>query len=229
MLRNDSRLARSASRRPCSQSRSSGSSHWASAGHEHPLPAVQAPDAFEPEDEAGNRRADYGGDGNGEHEEADDAGAVGGGKPERQEEDDAGEEARFRHAEQRAHDIETEFSRDEGLRAGNQSPGEHDARDPAAGAETVEQEVAGNLKEKIGDEEYAGRSAKGGGGEIQILAHRRAGESDIDAIDVSDEIAKDQERHETPCDLAHCSLFHDACRLSRHVSSNFILYLRRDG
>ena len=105
---------------------------------EHPLPAVQPGDALEVEDEAGDRRADDGRDRDGEHEQADDAGAIGRGEPQRQEEDDAGEEAGLGDAEQQAHDVEAEFAGDERLRAGDEAPGQHDAGDPDACAEACQ-------------------------------------------------------------------------------------------
>ena len=111
--------------------------------------------------------------GNREHEQADDARAIGRGEPEREKEDHAGEEARLGDAEQQPHDVEARLAAHEGLRAGDQAPGEHDAGDPAPRAETVERQIARHLEEEIGDEEDARRAAERAGGEAEIACSSR--------------------------------------------------------
>ena len=174
---------------------------------EHPLPAMQAADALHIEDKAGDRRADDRGDGNGEHEHADDPRPIGRREPQREKEDDAGEEPGLGHAEQQPHAVEAGFAHDEGLRPGDDAPGHHDAGNPAARAEAVQRQIARHLEEEIGDEENARRTPEGRGGEPQILRHRGPGKADVHPVQIGNEITDHQERHEPPADLGHGSGF----------------------
>ena len=73
---------------------------------EQPLPALQPHRAVEPEQQARDRRADHGGDGNGDGEGGEKARAIFRRIPIGQIENDAGEEAGFGDAEQEAQDVE---------------------------------------------------------------------------------------------------------------------------
>jgi len=69
-------------------------------------------------------------------------------------------------------------------------------------AEAVEEEVRGHLEQEIGEEEDAGAKAEHGGGEAERLVHGQRGEADIHPIEISDEIADDQERDQSCRNLA---------------------------
>ena len=89
-----------------------------------------------------------------------------------------------------------------GHRAGDQSPGEHDARDPAPRADAIEREIGRHLQHEIGEEEHAGAEAEHRVGDADVGVHRQLGEADVDPVEIGDEVAKHQKRHETPGDLA---------------------------
>ena len=86
---------------------------------------------------------------------------------------------------------------------GDDAPGEHDARDPGAGAEPLEGEVAGYFEDEISDEEDAGAEAIGLGVDADSLVHLQRGETDIHAVDVTEQVGGEQERHQAPGNPAH--------------------------
>ena len=80
----------------------------------------------------------------------------------------------------------------------------HDAGQPAAGAELVQGEVAGDLQQDVADEEDAGGEAELGGGEAEVVVHAvGAGERDRGAVQVVDEEHQGDERDKTHRDLAY--------------------------
>jgi hypothetical protein len=66
--------------------------------------------------------------------------------------DDAGEEARFCDAEQEAHGIEARGAAHHCHGHGKRGPSSPFARNPDAGTEMLEGQVARNLEQKIADE-----------------------------------------------------------------------------
>ncbi len=130
-----------------------------------------------------------------------------------------GKESGLGYAEQQTDDVEAEHAGHQRLRARDDAPGEHDAGDPAPRTEAVEQQIAGHFEEKIGDKEHAGRAAERGGRKAQILAHGGAGETDIHPVEIGDEIAEHQKRHDTAGDLAHRTLSISLFRDYGHGSS----------
>jgi hypothetical protein len=80
---------------------------------------------------------------------------------------------------------------DERHRAGNDPPREHDAGDPLAGAEPLQQQIRRHLEHEVGDEEDAGAESVLRRRQPEILVHRQRGEADVDAIEVRDEVADD--------------------------------------
>jgi len=190
---------------------------------EEPLPAPQAARAVEAEQRRRHGRAQRRGKRNGGHEIADDPRPVGGGEPQREEKDDAGKEPGLREAEQDPQEIERIFGaqsgpkrdvRNEGHRARDDSPGEHDARDPDPRPNLVQDDVGRHLEQEIGGEEHARAEAESGFGEPEVRVHRQLGEADIDPVEIGDEVAEDEERNEAPCDLRNCPRLD----IVRHVS-----------
>jgi hypothetical protein len=104
---------------------------------EEPLPALQPADPVQLEQRAGHRSADQGRERHRRHEQGDDARPLPRRKPISEIEDDAGEEARFRDAQEKAHQIETGRAADQGHSSGDDPPADHDARDPDARAESL--------------------------------------------------------------------------------------------
>ena len=157
------------------------------------------------EQHAGDRRADHGRERDRGHEVADDARPVLRREPECQIEDDAGKEAGLGHAKQHADQVEAVLvaepgsagdGGDERHGARQDAPAQHDPGDPFAGAEAFEHEVGRHLEDEIGDEEDAGAEAERGRGQPKVLVHRQRRKADVDAVEIGDEVADDQERHE---------------------------------
>ncbi len=78
----------------------------------------------------------------------------------------------------------------------------HDARDPNARADLLEDHVARHFEQEVAPEEHAGRHTVGRGVEPDILVHGERGETDIDAVEVAHEIAHQREREQAPVNLA---------------------------
>ena len=85
---------------------------------------------------------------------------------------------------------------DERHGAGQDAPAQHDARNPFARAEFFEQQVGWHLEDEIGEEEDAGAEAERGLRQPEVLVHRQRREADVYPVQIRDEVADDQERHE---------------------------------
>ena len=184
---------------------------------EEPLPAAQARRPIEAEQPGGNRRTHRRRQRDRRHEIADDARPIGGRKPQCQEKDDAGEEPGLGEAEQDPQEVERVFGaeagrpgdlRDERHGAGDEAPGQHDPRDPAAGADLVENDVRRHLEQEIGEEEHARAETEGSFRKVEVGVHRELGEADVHPVEIGDEIAEDEERDEPPRDFRKRPLFH---------------------
>ena len=67
--------------------------------------------------------------------------------------------------------------------------------------EANEQYVRRHLKQEIGEEEDPGAETIRCRGKPQITVHRQGGEAHIDAVEIGDEVADDQERKKAGRDL----------------------------
>src|ERR1019366_8104780 len=148
-----------------------------------------------------DRPRDHARQGNGAHESRHHAGAVAAGEPERQIEDYARKEARFHHAEQEAHRVETRRPPDQHGARGDDSPDDHDRADPITGAHPLHDHVAGHLEKEVADEEDSGANAVDGVAHAQVLLHLELGEPHVDAVHVSQDVAEEDEGHKPPRDL----------------------------
>ena len=158
-----------------------------------PLPGVESvPAVGNLEDPAGNGTAQNAGCCDGRHEHGGHVGPVFAREPVGEVEDDAWEKAGFGHAEEKAEDVEGGDAVAEGHQRGDDSPADHDARDPEPGSRPVENEVSGNLKEKVTKKEDAGSGGEDGIGEPRDLVHRQFGEADVDPVDVGEDVAGEQ-------------------------------------
>ncbi len=165
---------------------------------EQPLPALEAADAVKAEQVARDRRADHGRDRHRDGERGEDAGAILGRIPVGEIEDDAGKEPRFRHAEQETQHVETGGAADQRHQRRDDAPGNHDARDPAAGADLVQDDVAGHLEQEITNEEDARPPAEHQRRELEFSVHGQSGEAEIDAVEIGEEVGQDQKRNDPP-------------------------------
>ena len=93
------------------------------------------------------------------------------------------------------------------MRGRDDSPHDHDARDPEAGADPFQDQVRRHLEEKVTDEEDAGPSAIDRGAETEVDHHLLLGEADVHAIEERRHEAHAQKRHQLPRDLGHQALF----------------------
>lgn len=66
----------------------------------------------------------------------------------------------------------------------------------------MKNDVAWHLEEKIADEEDAGAEAVDGLAEAEVGRHLQLGEADVDAVEIGNDVAQHQERHDAPEDLA---------------------------
>ena len=96
--------------------------------------------------------------------------------------------------------------------AREQSPGQHDARDPQPRADLLQDDVARHLEQEVAPEEGARRHAVDGGIKAQLLVHGERGEADIDAVEIAQEIRHNRERQHAPIDLAHRRLLDGSAR-----------------
>src|SRR5262249_342933 len=163
-------------------------------------PSAKSGDPVEPKDPGRERRADDHRDRRRRHEQRARARPLRLRKPVREEEDDAGEETGFGDAEQyaRAHERPRVVREDRGHR--DQSPGNHDASDPATRAHAFEDEIARDLEDAVAQKEQTGRKAVRGSAQVEIALQVVGHEPDVDAIEIGDDVANKRERDEAPAD-----------------------------
>jgi hypothetical protein len=170
---------------------------------EHPLPAVKVADLVQRLQRPTRQRAtdDAAHRDRGE-EERGRAGPAGVGVPVRQVEDDAREEPGLGHTEQEPEQVELPRALCDHHQRRQDAPADHDPGDPHPGTEALQEQVAGNFEEEVADEEDACTKAVDGGRESEVLAHLELSESDVDAIDVVEDVGQEQQRKDTQADLA---------------------------
>ena len=78
--------------------------------------------------------------------------------PERQVIHQPGEQASFKHAEQKSHCRNSSKTLRAAEHDGHGAPAEHEKSKPAAWAELLEQDVAGDLEDGVGNQEYHERN-----------------------------------------------------------------------
>ena len=169
---------------------------------EQPLPSLQPHRAVKAKQQAGDRRADHGGNRDGNRKGRQKARAIFRRIPVGQIQDDAGKKSRFGDAEQEADAVKAPDPADQCHQRGDDAPGHHDARDPAAGAEFFQRQIARHLEQEIADKEDARAPREHRRREIQLLVHGQRGEAEIDAIEVGQEIGQHQKRNQPPRDRA---------------------------
>jgi len=118
-------------------------------------------------------------------------------------EDHAREEAGFRDAEQEAEHQERRRPGDQRAGRRHKPPADHDPRDPRARAEPLQREVARHFEEEIAEKENPGAEPVGLGVDADRLVHLQRSKSDVDPVDVANDIGGEQKRHQAPPDAAH--------------------------
>ncbi|MNN08620.1 hypothetical protein D3C81_1214810 [compost metagenome] len=117
-------------------------------------------------DPAGQRRADQPGQRHGGGEQGIHLAAAVGREPVGQIEDDARVEPGFGDPQQEAHDVEGHRCAHQGHGRGDDAPGDHDACDPQPCADAMEDQVAGDFHEEVGNEEDPCAKAVDGFGKL---------------------------------------------------------------
>jgi hypothetical protein len=109
------------------------------------------------------------------------------------------EEARLRDAEQEAHGAKL-IDSDERHPRGDDSPGDHDARDPHPRPESPSSRLLGTRTGRSRRRRCPRRS-RTSPREAEIRVHRQRSEPNVHAIEVGHEIAEHQERNQPAVDL----------------------------
>ncbi|MNP07145.1 hypothetical protein D3C76_991590 [compost metagenome] len=95
------------------------------------------------------------------------------------------------------------FVLDEGHAGGHQAPGEHDAGQPDARADSLQEDVGRDFEQRIADEEQAGTKAIGRGTDAQVVLHMGTHEADVHTVDVIDDKHDDEQRQDVALDLGN--------------------------
>ena len=169
---------------------------------EEPLPAGEVRASVKVEQRAGYGSHQDSAEWTRDVEAADRAGAVFRREPLHEIEDDSREEACLGHAEAESGDVELHRRADEEHAHGDEAPGEHDAGEPAAGAEAVQREVRRDLADSVAEEEDSRAEAVHRSAEVQGLVHLQGGEGDVGAVHVGAAVSEGDEGDEAPGGLA---------------------------
>jgi len=122
-------------------------------------------------------------------------------QPVREIQDKARQEACLGQTKQKAQHGEAGRSGHKSGCSGQQAPGDHDPSDPKARADLLHDNVAGDLEDEIAPEEDPRGEAELGGTHVQVTAHRKGGKSDVDAVDVGQQVSQDRNRQQAPIDF----------------------------
>jgi hypothetical protein len=122
------------------------------------------------------------------------------GEPQREVEQHAGREAGFEHPDQKAQQVELCGRGHEHHRGGGQPPQHHDAQQRAPDARARQQQVAGQLEQRIPQEEDARAQAEHGVGKPQPGLHLQLRIAHVAAVQVVEDVADEEQRHQAPGD-----------------------------
>ena len=159
----------------------------------------RSPSSFSSASDSG--RADDHRDRGGHHEERAGPGAVRGRDPVGQVEDHPREEAGFGDARgARATAMNDRTSVMNIVAHRDETPADHDAGDPAAGADAFQDEVARDLEQAVAEEEEPRAKPEFGGAQAQVALQLGRREADIHAVDIGDDVADEGEGDEAAPD-----------------------------
>src|SRR5262245_24981415 len=109
-------------------------------------------------------------------------------------EDHAGKEAGLGEAQGKPQDDEADRPLGENKSGRHQAPTDHDAPDPAARADLLEDQIARHFENEITPKKGAGTEPEDIRAEPEFLVHGQRGEPDIHTIEIADEIKHKAER-----------------------------------
>ena len=166
--------------------------------------------------------ADDAGDGRSCHEQRDGTRALTRRKPLREVVDDAREESGLGGAQQKPQRVERRGVVHEGHGSRHQTPREHDPRDPHAGADARQHQVARHLEQRVRHEEDTGPKSVHRGGETEVAVHVERCEPDIHPIEIRDDVQQEQEGNQPPPNPRQCGLrrIGGVCHSGRHRSGH---------
>ena len=151
---------------------------------------------------AGERAADDPGDWDSGHQQCHHLGPPMRWEPVGEIENHAREKSGLRDAEQKADWCRTPMECAQGQYSRNDSPGNKHSADPDPRAQLVKDDVARNLEQEISKEKDAGAESIYAVTEFQVAHHLQFGKADIHPVEISDDVAEEQNRHNPPGDLA---------------------------
>ncbi len=154
---------------------------------------MQAKNAVHAQQTAGHRAGDHHCDRLGQDKQPENLAAMAHREPLGDVVQNARKEPRLRRAEQKAHHIKAVRPLHKCHADGDGAPGDHDPRKPAPRAKAIKHQVAGDLEEKVANEEQPGTQAIGGVANADVGAHVQLGETHGGAVHVGDQVQQDQE------------------------------------
>ena len=172
---------------------------------EKPAPSLQA-EPVHSQQPPSERGADDVGDGDRNHEHGASFRAIFGAEPVREVDENAGKEAGFGRAQQYSNEVEMRGRSNESHQDGDESPCNHDAREPFAGAPTLDDDAAGNFEEQIANKKYSRAEAEDAVAEVEVVRHFEGGVADVYAVKKSDHEKCEEEWQEPARNVAACGL-----------------------
>jgi hypothetical protein len=100
------------------------------------------------------------------------------------------------HSEEEARDVQLRDTVHDARERGDNSPANQYACDPDPCSDLVKQEIAGDLKQEITEKEDPNEQSKLLARNRQILIHCQCREADVDAVKISDDVEKKEERND---------------------------------
>src|SRR6267142_1140990 len=119
---------------------------------------------------------------------------------------DGREEARLSGAHKEPYQVEFPGRVDKGHDHSYDSPGNHDASDPAACAPPLGDQCAGDFQYQVTEEEHARSKTDHSVVEAQVAWHLEGSGADVHAVQERDDIKQEQKGEESPRDSFSCAL-----------------------
>ena len=120
----------------------------------------------------------------------------------REVDEDAGEKTGFGQAEQKSQGIKVHGVMDERHSHADESPSDHDAREPATRAPFFDDHRAGNFQQKVASEEDPGAEAKDAIVEAEFVRHLQGSGRDVGAVEKGDDVEEGEVRQQAKRDAA---------------------------
>lgn len=150
-----------------------------------------------------------------------------GGKQLAQIQQDARQEARLRDTQQKQQNVEYRRRLGQSHRRREYRPRNHDAGYPAARTHAMQDEITRYLGHEVTDEEDADAETVGRIAESEVAQHRRLRETDIHPVELGDDVADEQQRHEAPRNLAEYGITGSRMRNRQSGRDGFYGHLDR--